>query len=97
MEVRFTGEFTHRIDENTHKTWRESWSGEVSETVAFAARTAGLAVFAGEGAAENEAAYQAEIEALAAAEAAEADKKAGKSKPKDSKVPADGDDANKLV
>ena len=93
--VRFQSEFTHQIDENTRKTWPAEWFGEVSADVAKAARKAGSAIFYGEGAADAEAAFQADLAAEAAevAVAATADKKGSKAK-----EPAKaGDDAAKLV
>jgi hypothetical protein len=83
--VKFEREFTHRVDDDTRKTWPMGWSGEVGDDVAKAARKAEAAAYWGEGAAENEAAYQAELEAEAAA-AADADKKAGKGKNKELQV-----------
>ena len=67
--VRFQDEYTHRIDENTRKTWPVGWSGELNDEVAFAARKAGAAEFIGEGAAEAEAAFQSALVAVAPAPA----------------------------
>ena len=67
--VRFQDEYTHRIDENTRKTWPVGWSGELNDEVAFAARQSGAAEFIGEGAAQAEAAFQAAIAAPRAAAA----------------------------
>jgi hypothetical protein len=93
--VKFESEFTHQIDDNTRKTWPAEWFGEVSADVAKAARKAGSAIYFGEGAADAEAAFQADLETEAAevAAAATADKKGSKAK-----EPAKaGDDAGKLV
>jgi hypothetical protein len=90
--VKFQYEFSHQIDENTRKTWPADWFGEVSADVAKAARKAGSAVFYGEGAADAEAAHQAELEAELLSTAG--DKKGSKSKAQE--PPKAGDDA-KLV
>jgi hypothetical protein len=75
--VKFTAEYSHQINEKVRKSWPAAWpagmeSGEVEDDVAFGARRAEAAQFAGETAEADEAWFAEQLKEVEAEEKARA-------------------------